>query len=139
VRLCVCTCVCLCFVSSGCSYAYMPGNMTSSPGMCGHTGEPAPESITDKIYGETQKVAALKMADLPEVDLSKVPPVCVYVYVFMCAFVCVCACVCLCLCLCVQARTHICKMLCSPILKASGSTSPSFLHCVHEAVHTCDM
>jgi len=42
-------------------------------------GEPAPESITDKIYGETQKVATLKMADMPDVDLSKVC-VCVRVW-----------------------------------------------------------
>ncbi|KXZ45851.1 hypothetical protein GPECTOR_50g645 [Gonium pectorale] len=35
-------------------------------------GEPAPERITDKIYGETTKVAALNMADFPDVDLSKV-------------------------------------------------------------------
>lgn len=35
-------------------------------------GEPAPEKITDKIYGETQKVSVLKMADIPDVDLSKV-------------------------------------------------------------------
>jgi hypothetical protein len=105
-------------------------------GMAWDMGAGSPTGM--RVYWTGER-ARLKMADLPEVDLSKVPPVCVYVYVFMCAFVCVCACVCLCLCLCVQARTHICKMLCSPILKASGSTSPSFLHCVHEAVHTCDM
>jgi phosphoglucomutase len=35
-------------------------------------GEPAPEKITDKIYAETQKISALKMADIPDVDLSKV-------------------------------------------------------------------
>lgn len=35
-------------------------------------GEPAPEKITDKIYGETQAVSVLKMADIPDVDLSKV-------------------------------------------------------------------
>jgi len=35
-------------------------------------GEPAPESITDKIYGETMKISALKFGDLPDVDLSKV-------------------------------------------------------------------
>lgn len=35
-------------------------------------GEPAPERITDKIYGETQKVSVLKMADIPDIDLSKV-------------------------------------------------------------------
>lgn len=35
-------------------------------------GEPAPEKITDKIYGETQKISVLKMADIPDVDLNKV-------------------------------------------------------------------
>jgi len=35
-------------------------------------GEPAPERITDKIYGETQKVATLHMADIADIDLSKV-------------------------------------------------------------------
>mmetsp|Transcript_5427 Transcript_5427/g.9376 ORF Transcript_5427/g.9376 Transcript_5427/m.9376 type:complete len:561 (-) Transcript_5427:755-2437(-) len=35
-------------------------------------GEPAPERITDKIYGETQKVSVLKVADIPDVDLSKI-------------------------------------------------------------------
>jgi phosphoglucomutase len=35
-------------------------------------GEPAPERITDKIYGQTQSVSVLKMADIPDVDLSKV-------------------------------------------------------------------
>lgn len=35
-------------------------------------GEPAPERITDKIYGETQKVAVLRTADIPDVDLSTV-------------------------------------------------------------------
>ncbi|GIL75681.1 hypothetical protein Vretimale_15247 [Volvox reticuliferus] len=34
-------------------------------------GEPAPERITDKIYGETTKVSVLNMADIPDVDLSK--------------------------------------------------------------------
>jgi phosphoglucomutase len=34
-------------------------------------GEPAPEKITDKIYGFTQSISELKMADLPKVDLSK--------------------------------------------------------------------
>ncbi|KAL4426555.1 hypothetical protein ABPG77_008413, partial [Micractinium sp. CCAP 211/92] len=36
------------------------------------SGEPAPEKITDKIYGFTQSISELKMADIPEVDLSKV-------------------------------------------------------------------
>jgi hypothetical protein len=35
-------------------------------------GEPAPEKITDKIYGETTSISVLKMADIPDVDLSKV-------------------------------------------------------------------
>mmetsp|Transcript_17958 Transcript_17958/g.38574 ORF Transcript_17958/g.38574 Transcript_17958/m.38574 type:complete len:602 (+) Transcript_17958:107-1912(+) len=35
-------------------------------------GEPAPERITDKIYGETMKISTLKFGDLPDVDLSKV-------------------------------------------------------------------
>lgn len=35
-------------------------------------GEPAPEKITDKIFAETQKISALHMADIPDVDLSKV-------------------------------------------------------------------
>lgn len=36
------------------------------------SGEPAPESITDKIYGETSKIKQLNFADIPDVDLSKV-------------------------------------------------------------------
>jgi hypothetical protein len=36
------------------------------------SGEPAPERITDKIYGETQTISVLHMADIPDVDLSKV-------------------------------------------------------------------
>ena len=36
------------------------------------SGEPAPEKITDEIYGFTQTVETLKMADIPDVDLSKV-------------------------------------------------------------------
>jgi phosphoglucomutase len=35
-------------------------------------GEPAPEKITDKIYGETTSISVLKMADISDVDLSKV-------------------------------------------------------------------
>jgi phosphoglucomutase len=34
------------------------------------SGEPAPEKITDAIYGFTQTVDTLKMADIPDVDLS---------------------------------------------------------------------
>jgi phosphoglucomutase len=35
------------------------------------SGEPAPERITDAIYKYTQNISELKLADLPEVDLSK--------------------------------------------------------------------
>lgn len=35
-------------------------------------GEPAPEKITDKIFGFTQSISELLMADIPEVDLSKI-------------------------------------------------------------------
>eukprot|EP00803_Ostreobium_quekettii_P011706 evm.model.scf_2179.1 EVM.evm.TU.scf_2179.1 scf_2179:3923-6492(+) len=33
-------------------------------------GEPAPESITNQIFAETQKVSELKTADIPDTDLS---------------------------------------------------------------------
>ena len=36
------------------------------------SGEPAPERITDAIYGYTTKISGLKMADIPETDLSKI-------------------------------------------------------------------
>jgi len=35
-------------------------------------GEPAPEKITDRIYGETQKISTLRFAEMPDIDLSKV-------------------------------------------------------------------
>lgn len=35
------------------------------------SGEPAPEIITDKIYGETQNISLLKVAEIADVDLSK--------------------------------------------------------------------
>jgi phosphoglucomutase len=35
-------------------------------------GEPAPEKITDRIFGFTQSIAELRVADIPDVDLSKV-------------------------------------------------------------------
>jgi len=35
-------------------------------------GGPAPESITDKIYQETISIKEYKIADLPEIDLSKI-------------------------------------------------------------------
>ncbi|GAB4858680.1 hypothetical protein Ancab_010152 [Ancistrocladus abbreviatus] len=34
------------------------------------SGQPAPESITDKIYGNTQSISEIKMAEIPDVDLS---------------------------------------------------------------------
>ena len=36
------------------------------------SGEPAPERITDAIFGYTTKISELKMADIPETDLSKI-------------------------------------------------------------------
>ena len=35
------------------------------------SGEPAPERITDAIFGYTQKITELKTADLPDIDLSE--------------------------------------------------------------------
>ncbi|XP_024525074.1 phosphoglucomutase, chloroplastic isoform X2 [Selaginella moellendorffii] len=35
------------------------------------SGQPAPEVITDKIYGNTQSIKEIKMADIPDVNLSK--------------------------------------------------------------------
>lgn len=35
-------------------------------------GEPAPEKITDKIFGFTESISELKLAELADVDLSKV-------------------------------------------------------------------
>lgn len=35
-------------------------------------GEPAPEKLTDAIYGFTRSVAVLRVADIPDVDLSRV-------------------------------------------------------------------
>ncbi|KAJ6889362.1 phosphoglucomutase [Populus alba x Populus x berolinensis] len=35
-----------------------------------NSGQPAPESITDKIYGNTLSISEIKMADIPDVDLS---------------------------------------------------------------------
>ncbi|XP_043720910.1 phosphoglucomutase, chloroplastic [Telopea speciosissima] len=34
------------------------------------SGQPAPESITDKIYGNTRSISEIKMAEIPDVDLS---------------------------------------------------------------------
>ncbi|XP_058769745.1 phosphoglucomutase, chloroplastic [Vicia villosa] len=36
------------------------------------SGQPAPESITDKIYGNTLSISEIKIADIPDVDLSNV-------------------------------------------------------------------
>ena len=35
-------------------------------------GEPAPERITDKIFGFTQDISELKFAEIPDTDLSKI-------------------------------------------------------------------
>ncbi|KAL2628810.1 hypothetical protein R1flu_013496 [Riccia fluitans] len=35
------------------------------------SGQPAPESITDKIYGNTQSITEIKQADIPDVNLSE--------------------------------------------------------------------
>ncbi|XP_077225687.1 phosphoglucomutase [Tasmannia lanceolata] len=35
-----------------------------------NSGQPAPESITDKIYGNTLAISEIKMADVPDIDLS---------------------------------------------------------------------
>ncbi|KVH88488.1 Alpha-D-phosphohexomutase, alpha/beta/alpha domain I [Cynara cardunculus var. scolymus] len=36
------------------------------------SGQPAPESITDMIYGNTLSISEIKLADIPDVDLSSV-------------------------------------------------------------------
>ncbi|KAK4489472.1 hypothetical protein RD792_005281 [Penstemon davidsonii] len=36
------------------------------------SGQPAPESITDKIYGNTLSISEIKMGDIPDVDLANV-------------------------------------------------------------------
>ncbi|KHG21034.1 Phosphoglucomutase, chloroplastic -like protein [Gossypium arboreum] len=36
-----------------------------------NSGQPAPESITDKIYGNTLSISEIKMAEIPDVDLSR--------------------------------------------------------------------
>lgn len=35
-----------------------------------NSGQPAPESITDKIYGNTLSISEIQIADIPDVDLS---------------------------------------------------------------------
>ncbi|XP_021292332.1 LOW QUALITY PROTEIN: phosphoglucomutase, chloroplastic-like [Herrania umbratica] len=35
------------------------------------SGQPAPESITDKIYGNTLSISEIKMAEIPDVDVSR--------------------------------------------------------------------
>ena len=37
-----------------------------------NSGEPAPERITDAIFKYTTEITELKMADIPDVDLSTV-------------------------------------------------------------------
>ncbi|GJN20521.1 hypothetical protein PR202_gb07910 [Eleusine coracana subsp. coracana] len=34
------------------------------------SGQPAPETITDQIYGNTLSISEIKMADIPDIDLS---------------------------------------------------------------------
>ena len=55
------------------SASHNPGGPTEDWGIKFNysSGEPAPEKITDAIYGFTQTVDTLKMADIPDVDLSK--------------------------------------------------------------------
>ncbi|CAI8604564.1 unnamed protein product [Vicia faba] len=36
------------------------------------SGQPAPESITDKIYGNTLSISEIKIADIPDVELSNI-------------------------------------------------------------------
>ncbi|KAG7017117.1 Phosphoglucomutase, chloroplastic [Cucurbita argyrosperma subsp. argyrosperma] len=36
------------------------------------SGQPAPESITDKIFGNTLSISEIKFADIPDVDLSRI-------------------------------------------------------------------
>ncbi|KAK9143623.1 hypothetical protein Syun_013023 [Stephania yunnanensis] len=36
-----------------------------------NSGQPAPESITDKIYGNTLSIFEIKIAEIPDVDLSR--------------------------------------------------------------------
>lgn len=36
------------------------------------SGQPAPESITDKIYDNTMKITEIKMADIPDINLSEI-------------------------------------------------------------------
>ncbi|KAK8537092.1 hypothetical protein V6N13_042040 [Hibiscus sabdariffa] len=36
-----------------------------------NSGQPAPESITDKIYGNTLSISEIKVAEIPDVDLSR--------------------------------------------------------------------
>ena len=54
------------------SASHNPGGPTEDWGIKFNysSGEPAPEKITDAIYGFTQTVDTLKMADIPDVDLS---------------------------------------------------------------------
>lgn len=59
------------------SASHNPGGPTEDFGIKFNynSGEPAPEKITDKIYDVTKSISTLKMADIPDIDLSKVLPV----------------------------------------------------------------
>ena len=37
-----------------------------------NSGEPAPERITNEIYTYTQRIDTLKVADIPDINLSKI-------------------------------------------------------------------
>jgi len=56
------------------SASHNPGGPTEDWGIKFNysAGEPAPEKITDEIYGYTQTVNVLKMAEIPDVDLTKI-------------------------------------------------------------------
>lgn len=55
------------------SASHNPGGPTEDWGIKFNykNGEPAPESLTDKIYGFTKSVSVLKMADIAAVDITK--------------------------------------------------------------------
>ncbi len=56
------------------SASHNPGGLDNDWGIKFNykSGEPAPEKITDKIYGETLSLSKLLMADIPDVNLGKV-------------------------------------------------------------------
>ncbi|KAK7268719.1 hypothetical protein RIF29_21426 [Crotalaria pallida] len=51
---------------------FMPCTITSVTFFNYSSGQPAPKSITDKIYGNTLSISEIKIADIPDVDLSNV-------------------------------------------------------------------